>query len=101
MLQKPTIPHSIDYLRNGDEIYRKSFAIVREQANLSHLSADLAQVAVRLIHACGMTDIVQDLSASPDAVQVGREALIKPIERIRATCWPPNRRLTWCCTESG
>ena len=75
MLQKPTIPHSIDYLRNGDEIYRKSFAIVREQANLSHLSADLAQVAVRLIHACGMTDIVQDLSASPDAVQVGREAL--------------------------
>jgi precorrin isomerase len=66
---------TIDYLRNGDAIYRKSFAIVREKANLSHLPADLAQVAVRLIHACGMTDIVQDLSASPDAVQVGREAL--------------------------
>jgi precorrin-8X/cobalt-precorrin-8 methylmutase len=67
---------TIDYLRNGDAIYRKSFAIVREKANLSHLPADLAQIAVRLIHACGMTDIVQDLSASPNAAQVGREALV-------------------------
>lgn len=65
----------IDYIRNGDDIYRKSFAIIRSEANLDSLSADLAHVAVRLIHACGMTDIVQDLAASPDAVQAGREAL--------------------------
>lgn len=65
----------MDYIRNGDDIYRKSFAIIRAEANLHSLSADLAHVAVRLIHACGMTDIVQDLAASPDAVQVGRAAL--------------------------
>ncbi len=65
----------IDYIRNGDDIYRKSFAIIRAEVNLEHLSDDLAQVAVRLIHACGMTDIVQDLSASPNAVTAGRTAL--------------------------
>jgi precorrin isomerase len=65
----------IDYIRNGDDIYRQSFAIIRSETNLDHLSEDLAHVAVRLIHSCGMTDIVQDISASPDAVQVGREAL--------------------------
>lgn len=66
----------INYIRNGDDIYRKSFAIIRAEASLEHLSDDLAQLAVRLIHACGMTDIVQDLVASPDIVQAGREALI-------------------------
>ncbi|PZV11022.1 MAG: precorrin-8X methylmutase [Leptolyngbya sp.] len=65
----------IDYIRNGDDIYRKSFAMIRSEANLDKLSADLAHVAVRLIHACGMTDIIQDLAASPDSVQAGREAL--------------------------
>lgn len=65
-----------DYIRNGDEIYRKSFAIIRAEANLDCLPADLADVAVRLIHACGMTDIVQDLAASPDAVKAGRDALL-------------------------
>lgn len=65
----------IDYIRNGDDIYRKSFAIIRAEANLDSLPADLAHVAVRLIHACGMTDIVQDLAASLGAVKAGREAL--------------------------
>ncbi|MBC6424014.1 MAG: precorrin-8X methylmutase [Hormoscilla sp. SP12CHS1] len=67
----------IDYIRNGDEIYRKSFAMIREEAKLEGLSADLAPVAVRLIHACGMTDIIEDLAASPDAVAAGRAALTK------------------------
>jgi len=65
----------IDYIRNGDDIYRKSFATIRAEANLDKLSNDLAHVAVRLIHACGMTDIVSDLAASPHAVQTGRAAL--------------------------
>ncbi|MGL4375755.1 MAG: precorrin-8X methylmutase, partial [Microcoleaceae cyanobacterium] len=46
----------IDYIRNGDDIYRKSFAIIRAETNLENLSDDLAHVAVRLIHSCGMTD---------------------------------------------
>ncbi|MBM0742586.1 precorrin-8X methylmutase [Phormidium sp. CLA17] len=65
----------IDYIRNGDDIYRKSFSIIRSEAKLDRFPADLAHVAVRLIHACGMTDIVQDLAASTDAVQAGRDAL--------------------------
>jgi precorrin-8X/cobalt-precorrin-8 methylmutase len=65
----------IDYIRNGDDIYRKSFAIIRAEATLQYLPADLAHVAVRLIHACGMTDIVQDLAASAEAVAAGRQAL--------------------------
>jgi precorrin-8X/cobalt-precorrin-8 methylmutase len=67
--------NTIEYLRNGDEIYRKSFAIIRAETNLENLSPDLAHVAVRLIHACGMTDIVKDLAASLDAVKIGRKAL--------------------------
>lgn len=67
---------TLEYIRNGDEIYRQSFAIIRSEANLSTLPSDLAQVAVRLIHACGMTDIVNDLEASPDAVTVARKALV-------------------------
>ncbi len=66
----------IDYIRNGEDIYRQSFAIIRAEANLESLPADLALVAVRLIHACGMIDIVADLAASPEAVTAGRHALI-------------------------
>jgi precorrin isomerase len=65
----------IDYLRDGDAIYRQSFAIIRAEACLDRLPPAFAHVAVRLIHACGMTDIVQDLEASPDAVHAGRTAL--------------------------
>jgi precorrin isomerase len=66
---------TIDYIRDGKEIYRNSFAIIRQEANLSILPADLAKVAVRLIHACGMTDIVSDIAASSTAVESGRKAL--------------------------
>ncbi|NMG08909.1 precorrin-8X methylmutase [Brasilonema sp. UFV-L1] len=66
---------TINYIKNGNEIYSKSFAIIRSEANLSVLAPDVANVAVRLIHACGMTDIVDDLVASPTAVQSGRTAL--------------------------
>lgn len=65
----------IDYIRNGDDIYRKSFAIIRAEAKLDRLPADLAHVTVRLIHACGMTDLAEEIEASPDAVEVGRSAL--------------------------
>lgn len=65
----------MEYLRQGDEIYRKSFAMIRAEANLEGLPVDLAQVAVRLIHACGMTDLVDDLVAAADAVSAGRKAL--------------------------
>jgi precorrin-8X/cobalt-precorrin-8 methylmutase len=65
----------MEYIKNGEEIYRKSFAIIRAETNWKNFPDDLAHVAVRLIHSCGMTDITEDLEASPDAVKIGRNAL--------------------------
>ena len=63
------------YLRDGAEIYRQSFATIRAESNLSGLSEDEAQVAVRMIHSCGMVDLVEDLAFSPDVVAKARRAL--------------------------
>jgi precorrin isomerase len=68
---------SVDYLRDPKAIYRQSFATIRKEADLSQLPEDIADVAVRLIHACGMTDIVEDLFFSPDSAKAGSEALLK------------------------
>ncbi len=65
----------LDYIRDGNEIYRQSFGIIRTEADLDNLPTDLVSVAVRLIHTCGMTDIVQDLAASAGAGRQGRAAL--------------------------
>jgi precorrin-8X/cobalt-precorrin-8 methylmutase len=64
------------YLTDGAEIYRQSFATIRAEADLSGLPTDVARVAVRMIHACGMTDLVEDLAYSPDVVQSARRALL-------------------------
>ena len=71
----------MDYIRDGNEIYRRSFAIIRSEVNLDNLQPDLATVIVRLIHTCGMTDIVADIAATDNAVAVSRAALTagKPI----------------------
>lgn len=66
----------LDYIRDGAEIYRRSFATIRAEARLDHLPSDVARVAVRMIHSCGMTDLVDDLAFSPSAVKAAREALL-------------------------
>ncbi|GAA4396889.1 precorrin-8X methylmutase [Actinomadura verrucosospora] len=66
----------IDYVRDGAEIYRRSFATIRAEADLSGLPDDVARVAVRMIHACGMTDLVKDLAWSPGVVARARAALL-------------------------
>lgn len=65
----------IDYIRDGQAIYRNSFATIRAEADLTHIPADLEKLAVRVIHACGMVDVVQDLQFSPGAGLAGRRAL--------------------------
>ena len=52
------------YERDGAAIYQQSFATIRREADLSRVPADLERVAVRMIHACGMTDLVGDLAWS-------------------------------------
>ncbi len=64
-----------DYIRDPAEIYKRSFETVRAETDVSGLSADEAALAVRLVHACGMPDIVGDLVFSGGAVEAGRAAL--------------------------
>lgn len=65
----------LDYLRDGQAIYRQSFATIRAEADLSAIPTDLEKLAVRVIHACGMVDVVQDLRFSEGAGAIGRAAL--------------------------
>ena len=64
-----------DYEKDGAAIYRQSFATIRAEADLTGLPADVSQVAVRMIHACGMVDLVRDLSFTPEVVARARRAL--------------------------
>ena len=63
-----------EYEKDGAEIYRRSFATIRAEADLADLPDDVATVAVRMIHACGMTDLVRDLAYSPGVVSAARAA---------------------------
>jgi precorrin-8X/cobalt-precorrin-8 methylmutase len=63
------------YERDGAAIYRASFATIRREADLSRIPPDLERVAVRMIHACGMTDLVDDLAWSP-GLAPGAEAAL-------------------------
>ncbi|MFC1416677.1 precorrin-8X methylmutase [Streptacidiphilus cavernicola] len=65
----------IEYEKDGAAIYRESFATIRAEADLGGLPADLSQVAVRMIHACGMVDLVRDLAFTPHLVSRARAAL--------------------------
>lgn len=64
-----------DYEKDGAAIYRASFATIRAEADLGGLPSDVSQVAVRMIHACGMVDLVQDLAYTPQVVARARAAL--------------------------
>ncbi|MEU0985998.1 precorrin-8X methylmutase [Streptomyces sp. NPDC005953] len=64
-----------EYEKDGPAIYRQSFATIRAEADLTGLPADVSQVAVRMIHACGMVDLVRDLSYTPQVVARARAAL--------------------------
>jgi len=64
-----------DYVRDGAEIYRRSFAIIRAEAELDRFPADVAQVVVRMIHACGMTDLPRDVAYSAGVIAHARAAL--------------------------
>ncbi len=67
--------NSYDYIREGDAIYEKSFAIIREEADLSPFSSEQAEIAVRMIHACGLVEAAQHFRFSRDFVAHARGAL--------------------------
>jgi precorrin-8X/cobalt-precorrin-8 methylmutase len=65
-----------DYVRDGAEIYRRSFAIIRAESDLARFSPPEERVAVRIIHACGMTEVASDIVMAPDFADNARWALV-------------------------
>lgn len=64
-----------DYLRDGAAIYQQSFAIIRAEADLSRFSDAEADVAVRMLHACGVVEIAKNIVFADGVVTAAREAL--------------------------
>jgi len=99
------------YVKDGDEIYRRSFSIIRAEADLTNIPSDLERLAVRVIHACGMVDIVADLAFSSGAGTAGRQALAfgAPIlcdarmiaEGITRSRLPHNNRVICTLADAG
>ena len=64
-----------EYIREGAEIYRRSFSIIRAEADLSRFSGTAERVVVRMIHACGMTDLPKDVDLSSGFAEAAEAAL--------------------------
>lgn len=65
----------LDYIRDPAEIYRQSFETIRAEADLSRFAGGMEKLAIRLIHACGMTDLSGDIALSDGAFEAGAAAL--------------------------
>ena len=65
------------YLRDPELIYQQSFNAIRKEADLSHFPQDIANIVVRMIHSCGMTDIAQNIVYTISAASAGKAALIQ------------------------
>jgi precorrin-8X/cobalt-precorrin-8 methylmutase len=66
-----------DYLRDGAAIYERSFAIIRNEADLSRFTPEQAEIVVRMIHACGQVSAAELIEFSPGLVGAARGALLR------------------------
>lgn len=64
-----------DYIRDGTAIYERSFAIIRAESDLSRFTTEQADIAVRMIHACGRVDAAAFIEFAGDFVPAARDAL--------------------------
>ncbi|SEO99786.1 precorrin-8X methylmutase [Aquisalimonas asiatica] len=71
------MPDSVhdDYIKDGPAIYRESFAIIQAEADLTRFPEHVVPAVVRMIHACGMTDLAADVGFSPGVATAARSAL--------------------------
>jgi precorrin-8X/cobalt-precorrin-8 methylmutase len=69
------LPTSHEYVRDGAEIYRRSFAVIRQEADLDRFEPVEERVAVRIIHACGMVEVASDLYFSPGIARIAAAAI--------------------------
>ncbi|MGE2736884.1 precorrin-8X methylmutase [Mycolicibacterium vaccae] len=65
----------LDYIRDAAEIYRQSFATIRDEADLSRFPDDVSRVVVRLIHTCGQVDLAEHVAYTDDVVARAHAAL--------------------------
>lgn len=72
---KPPVSNRSSYIRDGAEIYKYSFAIIRSEAELGRFDADEEPVAVRIIHASGMVEVARDIQFAPGAAAAAKAAL--------------------------
>jgi precorrin-8X/cobalt-precorrin-8 methylmutase len=66
---------TLEYLRDGEAIYRRSFSIIRDEADLSRFSADEADIVVRMIHACGSPEVADHIVFGNGFAAAARAAL--------------------------
>jgi len=64
-----------DYIRDGTAIYERSFAIIRQEADLARFSLEEAEVAIRMIHACGQVEAAKSFAFGSGFVSAARAAL--------------------------
>jgi precorrin-8X/cobalt-precorrin-8 methylmutase len=69
------VKRGYEYEKDPGAIYRRSFAVIRREADLARFSPLEERVAVRVIHACGMVEAADDLVFSPGAAAAARDAL--------------------------
>ena len=65
----------LDYIRDPAKIYQTSFAAIRAEADLSRFPSGMDVLAIRLVHACGMSDLAADIVFSHGAFEAGTRAL--------------------------
>jgi len=63
------------YIKNPADIYRESARLIREASDLGAVPEELQDVAIRLIHTAGRPEIIDNLTASPGAVEIGKSAM--------------------------
>ena len=68
-------PAKLDYIKDGAEIYRRSFAMIRAESALAGIPADIEPIVVRLIHTSGMTGLASAVAFHPEIIRSGRAAL--------------------------
>jgi precorrin-8X/cobalt-precorrin-8 methylmutase len=69
------MPSALTYIRDGAAIYERSFAIIRAEAKLDRFTPEEERIAVRIVHACGMVEVAEDIVFSPGMAKAARAAL--------------------------
>ncbi len=65
----------MDYLRDPSAIYARSFEMIRAEADFASVPENAHHIATRVIHACGMVEIVDDIIITPDFTPVAMKVL--------------------------